>query len=571
MGEANVTTYLLDRLAEAGVERLFGVPGDFTLAMLDDVEEHPTIEWVGCANELGAGYAADGYARIGGLGAVCTTFGVGELSAINAIAGAYAEHVPVIHVVGSPSTATQAAGRATHHTLGDGDFGHFARMTAEVTHAQGLLTVENAAAEIDRVIRETLTERRPGYLLIPADVAKAPLPAPDAPLALDDEASDPASLAALRGAAEAAITDASSVSLLAGILVHRMGAEAALHDLLALGVPHAVSLWGRRVVDESSAHYVGPYIGAVSSPEALAAVEDVDVLITVGVEFTDLMSGFFSQHLPESTIEIGPRSVRIGDEVFGSVAMSDALAVLGEVLEEGGLVGDAPDPDGADADGADASRPPVTEVMAEPAGPADAPLDQAALWDAVAARLREGDLVIADQGTSFYGMGTHRMPHGVTFIGQPLWAAIGYTLPALLGAALADRSRRPIVLIGDGAAQLTIAELGTLIRDHVPAIVVIVNNLGYTVERAIHGLTAEYNDIAPWNWTAVVKAFDPTGFTRSVTARTAADVTGAFEQYDRLGGRRLVFIEAVVPPLDVPPLLSALAEQASRANARRDD
>ena len=210
-------------------------------------------------------------------------------------------------------------------------------------------------------------------------------------------------------------------------------------------------------------------------------------------------------------------------------------------------------------------------MTAEAAGAADAPLDQAALWDAVAARLRDGDVVIADQGTSFYGMGTHRMPHGVTFIGQPLWAAIGYTLPALLGAALADRSRRPIVLIGDGAAQLTIAELGTLIRDRVPAVVVVVNNLGYTVERAIHGLTAAYNDIAPWNWTAVVKAFDPTGFTRSVAARTAAEVTGAFEQHDRLAGQRLVFIEAVVPPLDVPPLLAALAGQASRANARRDD
>ena len=219
----------------------------------------------------------------------------------------------------------------------------------------------------------------------------------------------------------------------------------------------------------------------------------------------------------------------------------------------------------------DAPQPPVAEVTAEAPRPADAPLDQAALWDAVAARLREGDVVIADQGTAFYGMGTHRMPHGVTFIGQPLWAAIGYTLPALLGAALADRSRRPIVLIGDGAAQLTIAELGTLIRDRVPAIVVIVNNLGYTVERAIHGLTAAYNDIAPWNWTAVVRAFDPTGFTRSVAARTAAEVTGAFEQHDRLGGQRLVFIEAVVPPLDVPPLLAALAGQASRANARRDD
>lgn len=592
MSDANVTTYLLDRLAEAGVDRLFGVPGDFTLAMLDDVEGHRVVEWVGCANELGAGYAADGYARMRGLGAVCTTFGVGELSAINAIAGAFAEHVPVVHIVGSPATATQAAGQATHHTLGDGDFGHFARMTAEVTWAQAVLTAENAAAEIDRVLRETLTESRPGYLLIPADVAKAPLAAPASPLEVDAEASDPAALAELRGAVQAELEDAASIAVLAGILVHRMGAEDALQEVLVLGVPHAVSLWGRRVIDESSTHYVGPYIGAVSSPETRSAVEDVDVLITVGVQFTDLMSGFFSQHLPERTIEIGPRSVRIGDQAFESVAMADALAVVGEALADSELVGDADDAveaaDAASDSEADAavpteatgspdpagspvpSAPTDAEVTAEPAGGPDAPLDQAALWDAVSAQLRTGDVVIADQGTAFYGMGTHRMPHGVTFIGQPLWAAIGYTLPALLGAALADRSRRPVVLIGDGAAQLTIAELGTLIRNRVPAVVVVVNNAGYTVERAIHGLTAEYNDIAPWNWTAVVRAFDPDGFTRSVSARTAADVTGAFEQHDKLGGHRLTFIEAVVPPLDVPPLLSALAAQAGRANARRE-
>jgi indolepyruvate decarboxylase len=523
-----------------------------------------------------------------GLGAVCTTFGVGELSAINAIAGAFAEHVPVVHIVGSPATATQAAGQATHHTLGDGDFGHFARMTAEVTWAQAVLTAENAAAEIDRVLRETLTESRPGYLLIPADVAKAPLAAPASPLEVDAEASDPAALAELRGAVQAELEDAASIAVLAGILVHRMGAEDALQEVLVLGVPHAVSLWGRRVIDESSSHYVGPYIGAVSSPETRSAVEDVDVLITVGVQFTDLMSGFFSQHLPERTIEIGPRSVRIGDQAFESVAMADALAVVGEALADSELVGDADDAvdeaSDSEADAAlptdatgspDATTSPAAaaptdaEVTAEPAGGPDAPLDQAALWDAVSAQLRTGDVVIADQGTAFYGMGTHRMPHGVTFIGQPLWAAIGYTLPALLGAALADRSRRPVVLIGDGAAQLTIAELGTLIRNRVPAVVVVVNNAGYTVERAIHGLTAEYNDIAPWNWTAVVRAFDPDGFTRSVSARTAADVTGAFEQHDKLGGQRLTFIEAVVPPLDVPPLLSALAAQAGRANARR--
>jgi alpha-keto-acid decarboxylase len=564
MSDANVMTYLLDRLAGAGVDRLFGVPGDFTLAMLDDVDEHPTIAWVGCANELGAGYAADGYARIRGLGAVCTTFGVGELSAINAIAGAYAEHVPVIHIVGSPATATQAAGRATHHTLGDGDFGHFARMTAEVTHAQAVLTVENAAAEIDRVIAEALTERRPGYILIPADVAKAPLPAPVRPLTIGSEVSDGEALAALRAAVETVIGDASSVSLLAGILVQRMGSEEALHEVLSLGIPHAVSLWGRRVIDETSPHYVGPYIGAVSSPDVRSAIEDADVLISVGVQFTDLMSAFFSHHLPETTIEINPRSVRIGEDVFASVAMDDALAVVGEVLAGSALVGAAGFAAAID-DAPDLGDGAIDAPSAEPA--ADAPLDQAGLWDAVAAQLRSGDVVIADQGTSFYGMGTHRMAAGTTFLGQPLWAAIGYTMPALLGAALAAPGRRPVVLIGDGAAQLTIAELGTLVRNRIPAVVVVVNNGGYTIERAIHGLTADYNDIAPWNWTALVGALDRDGFTNAVTARTPAEVTAAFVDHDaRAGG--LTLIEAVVPPLDVPPLLSALAEAASGANAR---
>ena len=137
-------------------------------------------------------------------------------------------------------------------------------MTAEVTYAQAVLTVENAAAEIDRVLRETLTESRPGYLLIPADVAKAPLAAPTWPLEVDAEASDPATLAELRGAVQAELEDAASIAVLAGILVHRMGAEDALQEVLyVLGVPRAVSLWGRRVIDESSPHYVGPYIGAV--------------------------------------------------------------------------------------------------------------------------------------------------------------------------------------------------------------------------------------------------------------------------------------------------------------------
>ena len=167
------------------------MPGDFTLGFLDHVDAHPAIEWVGTANELGAGYAADGYARMRRLGVVCTTFGVGELSAINAVAGSYAEHVPVLDLVGAPATATQAAARPTHHSFGDGDFGHTLRMAAEATVAQAALTAENATREIDRVLAAIVAHARPGYLSLPIDVAEAPAQPPRHPLDIAPLRSDP--------------------------------------------------------------------------------------------------------------------------------------------------------------------------------------------------------------------------------------------------------------------------------------------------------------------------------------------------------------------------------------------
>lgn len=141
MADYTISDYLLDRLAELGADRVFGVPGDFTLTLLDHVVDHATLGWVGCTNELNAGYAADGYARLRGIGALMTTFGVGELSAINAITGSFAEHVPVVHIVGSPSSGAQTAQRIVHHSLGDGVFTHFLHMHENITCARAALTV----------------------------------------------------------------------------------------------------------------------------------------------------------------------------------------------------------------------------------------------------------------------------------------------------------------------------------------------------------------------------------------------------------------------------------------------
>jgi indolepyruvate decarboxylase len=552
-----VADYLLDRLAEQGVRHLFGVPGDFTLAFLDHVERHPLVDWVGCANELGAGYAADGYARLGGLGALSTTFGVGELSAIGAVAGSFAEHVPVVHVVGAPALATQAARRATHHTLGDGDFGHFARMSAEVTAAQASLTVENATDEIDRVVSAARDRRLPVYVVIPADVSEAPVAPPAEPLPRPAPVTDPAALDAFRAAVTGLVRDARTVSVLADILVHRLAAEDELHELIGLGLPHATLLWGRRVVDESAPAYLGSYLGASSAPEVRAAIEDADLLVLAGVQFTDLTSGFFSQRLDAGkTLDIRGETARIGDREFAPLAMADALRAVAEAVRAGHAVDE-----GADRDAIPDAAAPASGL------PDDAPLGQAALWDEVTAALRPGDTVLADQGTSFYGMADHRLPHDVVFAGQPLWAAIGFTLPALLGAALARPDRRPVVLIGDGAAQLTIAELGTLIRHRIPAIVIVLDNGGYTVERVIHGLHEEYNDIARWDWAALVPAMGPAQRAVGVRVDTVGALRHALEA--ARSDDRLTLIQAVVPADDVPPVLRTLAEAAAAANRRR--
>lgn len=547
-----VADHLLDRLAEVGVRHLFGVPGDFTLAFLEHVEAHPRIDWVGCANELGAGYAADGYARLHGLGALSTTFGVGELSAIAAVAGSFAEHVPVLHVVGAPTTAVQAAGRATHHTLGDGDFGHFARMTGEVTAVQAVLSADDPADQIDRVISEVLHRRLPGYLVVPADVSEMPIDRREAPLPPASTVTDPAVADRFRAVVATRVAEASTVTVLADILVARLGAEAELHRVLAEGVPHATLLWGRRVVDEDSPAYLGSYLGAASAPRVRDAVEESDLLVMAGVQFTDLTSGFFSQRIdPSRTIEIRGEHTVVGDEDFRPLSMADALDIVADAVAAA---------EGRFAVAGESWHPPLD-------APSSGPLTQSALWREVAGFLRAGDTVLADQGTSFYGMAGERLPSGVIFGGQPLWAAIGFTLPAILGAGLARPERRPVLLIGDGAAQLTAAELGTLVRRRVPAIIVVVDNAGYTVERVIHGLHAAYNDIATWDWTALLTAVDPSGSSTGVRASTVDELRAALAAARERD--TLTLIQATVPADDVPPVLRDVAAAAAAANRRR--
>jgi TPP-dependent 2-oxoacid decarboxylase len=534
------------------------VPGDYTLGLLDHVIAHERVSWVGTTNELNAGYAADGYGRARGMGALLTTFGVGELSAINAITGSFAEHVPVIHVVGSPASGTQAAQRIVHHSLGDGVFTHFLEMHAPITCARAALTPENAVAEIDRVLTVVRDERLPGYLLLPADVGESPAAEAREPLSDARRLTDPEALQAFAQAAARLLAEAGDpgqISVLGGLMAHRIGAAPALRRLLAAGqLTHATSLWGKSLVDESNDRYVGIYAGAASDPAVRAAIEDCAALIIAGVQFTDLNSGFFSQKIERRrTIELAPAIASVGAAQFAPVAMADALERLTEIVT--GLT-----------PGVAITAPETAKPQTPPAvSAADESLSQTELWSAVARFLTPGDIVVADQGTSFYGMGNQRLPEGVLFLGQPLWASIGYSLPALLGACIGHPERHGVLLVGDGAAQMTVQELSTLAREQISATVILVDNDGYTVERAIHGPQERYNDIARWDWGALMTALAP-GKPDVLTRRavTVGELAGALA--DARGVRRLTLIEAVVPRMDVPPLLSQIAREAGRAN-----
>ncbi|MEZ0350310.1 alpha-keto acid decarboxylase family protein [Mycobacterium sp. pR1184] len=549
--------YLLDRLAELGVSEIFGVPGDYNLEFLDHIVAHPRIRWVGNANELNAGYAADGYGRLRGMAAVVTTFGVGELSATNAIAGSYAEHVPVVHIVGGPSKDAQGTRRALHHSLGDGDFEHFFRISREITCAQANLMPATACREIDRVLLEVREQKRPGYILLSTDVARFPTEPPDAALPRYAGGTSPRALSMFVDAATELIGD-NRLTVLADLLVHRLQAVKELEALLnADVVPYATLMWGKSLLDESAPNYLGIYAGAASAPAVRAAIEDAPALVTAGVVFTDMVSGFFSQHIDAArTIDIGQYQSTVAGEVFAPLEMGAALGALAEILTRRGI-----------------SSPPVTPATdQQPAAAAAAPardqaLTQEMVWDRLCNALTPGNVVLADQGTSFYGMADHRLPKGVTFIGQPLWGSIGYTLPAALGAAVAHPDRRSVLLIGDGAAQLTVQELGTFFREGRSPVIVVVNNDGYTVERAIHGETAPYNDIASWSWTDIPNALgvaNHLAFRAQNYGELDDALTAAAEHQDRM-----VLVEVVLPRMEIPPLLVELVQPMSPDGSRR--
>ncbi|AMN49390.1 MULTISPECIES: thiamine pyrophosphate-binding protein [unclassified Psychrobacter] len=542
-----IADYLFDRIAEAGATEIFGVPGDFNLTFLDNIIDSDKLRWVGNTNELNAGYAADGYARERGFAAMVTTFGVGELSAINATAGSYAEYAPVLHVVGAPSTALQDSKRRIHHTLGDGVFNHFIKMVEPVTVARAQLTAENAASEIDRVIRVTLKKHRPGYLLLSPDVARQPIYPPSTKLV--DSAENITSQAALVDFKKALIEflPNKTTTLMADLMVHRLGLQDQLKALIAdTEIPYTTLSWGKTLLDEQSERWAGTYAGVASRPVVKDAVENCECLIKIGVQYTDTTTAGFSQDIDEKVVvDLHYERATISGKNFAPIALEDALQALHEVMTSGINI---------------VPKPFCKEIKPhEQHGTDEEAIRQDDLWHVIADHLDHNNLVFADQGTAYFGISDVRLPEGVTCYGQPMWGSIGYTLPASLGAAIASPDKRSVLLIGDGSALLTIQEIAVMIQERINPVIVLVNNDGYTVERAIHGENQRYNDIPKCNWHLMPQAFGADEHNSLVLkAETMGELKSALKTAAATTDK-MVFLEVMTDKHDIPPLLADIS------------
>jgi indolepyruvate decarboxylase len=525
--------FLLRRLEEAGVRHLFGVPGDYNLTLLQQLQDAGKLKWIGTTGELVASYAADGYARLNGLGALLVTNGVGALSAINGVGGSYSEHVPVICICGSIPLRSIDRGLGMHHTMADGTFDHFLDAYAQVSAARSRITPRNAATEIDRLILTAWREKLPVYMELPSDIAYLEIEVPGDPLVLAEPPSDPERLRSCIAAIARRLTTATSPAVLVDADADRFGVAPELLELAAkIQAPVAVINAAKSVIDETFPYYLGIYGGKASEPHVREAIESSDCLISISYRPIEVTTGDFTASLPADTIHARGHSFDVGDDNYQAVTLKEVLRGVIDALP---LVSRR------------IPRNAVAPTVASTLPDCSAKLTQAAYWQAIQSYLRPGDVLYVDNGTSFVLLGM-KLPPNCTFIGSINWGSIGYSVGALLGALTAAPHRRHLLFVGDGSFQVTAQELSTILRhDHKP-VIFLINNGGYTIERGYIGKAEPYNDIANWSYADLPKVFRPDTSARSFVVKTVGDL----QKVLGTPNDTMIFVESIMDPHDSP-------------------
>ncbi|EXJ77177.1 hypothetical protein A1O3_10335 [Capronia epimyces CBS 606.96] len=577
-GHMDLAEYLFRRIHQIGVRAVHGVPGDYNLTALDYIEP-AGLSWVGNANELNAGYAADGYARIRGVSALVTAFGVGELSAINAVAGAYAERAAVIHIVGAVPTHVQEQGLCMHHSLGDGNFRVFADMAANITVAQANLTdAETAAAEIDRCLRECVLQSRPVYIELPTNMVKARVSAAGLASPIDRSLLVPANDEAVEDSKADLILGKIYASKQPFIIVDGFTSRYGIRDeadelVRVTGFPTSTTPFGKGIVNETYPNFHGIYAGMAGKQIYMPWARGCDVVIRLGPLPSDVNTfGFSTTPDPTITITFERDSVEIEGTQYRGLHVKSLLRKILTRLDKTKLPKYDPYPDLGDL---------RAQLKALPPTGKDDTIDQATFWQRISNFLQPGDIVLTETGTPSVGGRDIVLPPNTTLINSSIWLSIGYMLGACAGVALAQREMvaegsqpqgRTVLFEGDGSLQMTVQVFSDIIRNRLDVVVFVINNDGYTIERWIHGMKAGYNDIPPWRYLDAPTFFaapehDPAYPVFTKRAETWGELNDVLANPDLQRGKGLNIVEVIMARDDAPEVLKRLVESTSRRNS----
>lgn len=564
MSEITLGRYFFERLHQLKVDTIFGLPGDFNLSLLDKVYEIDGMRWAGNANELNAGYAADGYARVKGIAAVVSTFGVGELSLTNAIAGSFAEHCAILNIVGLPSVNAQAKQLLLHHTLGNGDFTVFHRMFKNISQTSAFIAdINTAPQEIDRCIRDAYIYQRPVYVGLPSNLVDLMVPASllETPLDLSLKPNDPDAQDEVIETVERIIKDAKNPVILVDACASRHNCKGEVAQLVdATQFPVFTTPMGKSGVNESHPRFGGVYVGSLSRPDVKEAVESADLILSIGALLSDFNTGSFSYaYKTKNVVEFHSDYTKIRQATFPGVQMKEALNKLLKTVKSAVNPSYVPSP------------VPQQKLINSPAEP-ETPLTQEYLWTKVSSWFKEGDIIITETGTSAFGIVQSRFPNNTIGISQVLWGSIGYTVGATLGAAMAaqeiDPKKRVILFVGDGSLQLTVQEISTLCKwECNNTYLYVLNNDGYTIERLIHGQNASYNDIQPWNNLQLLPLFNAKDY-ECIRVATVGELNDLFDKKDFSIPDKIRMIEVMLARMDAPANLVAQAKLSEMTNAQ---
>lgn len=534
--------YLVERLGALGVDHVFGIPGDYVLTLYKLLEDSP-IRVVGMTREDNAGFAADAYARLHGLGCVCVTYCVGGLSLCNSIAGAYAEKSPVIVLSGSPGLSERARNPLLHHKVKG--FETQSEVFEKITVAGAVLDDPMTAfQEIDRVLEAAIRYKRPVYLELPRDQVQVKPTSPHRPPA-GLPPSDPDALREAVDETAAMIMAARRPMILADVEIHRFGLQDELLRLAeSTGMPIATTILGKSVISESHPLFAGVYEGAMGRAEVTECVEGADCLLMLGCFLTDINLGIFTAKLdPSRSINATSEDLQIRHHHYAEVRLDDFIRALSA----------------RNLRPARAPMPPRIDPLSTPwVAQPSAPVTSRRLFERLNQMLDEKMVVIADIGDSLFGSTDLIMSRRTEYVSPAYYTSMGFAVPAAVGVGMANPALRSLVVVGDGAFQMTGMELSTVARNGLNPIVVVLNNHGYTTERYL--LDGPFNDIHNWQFHKIP---DVLGKGLGLEVRTEGELDDALAR-SIANTSSFSLLNVHLDPWDRSPALERLAKKLSQ-------